>query len=42
MTESNGTRIVAFIRTEQRFNGFGELVAQIKADAEATRVILTQ
>lgn len=32
--------LVAFIRPEQRFNGFAELVAQINADAQVARMIL--
>ncbi|NBU63985.1 MAG: hypothetical protein EBS29_05720 [Chloroflexia bacterium] len=34
--------LVAFIRPEQRFNGFAELVAQIKTDAQTARTILLQ
>jgi FAD synthase len=32
--------LVAFIRPEQRFSGFAELVAQITADAHVARTIL--
>lgn len=32
--------LVAFIRPEQRFGGFAELVAQIKADAQVARSLL--
>lgn len=32
--------LVAFIRPEQRFSGFAELVTQIKADVQVTRTLL--